>query len=395
MAIAKSNPFGMSETDIAKISNLGKDARPTVTIVTPRYNGSMHMQCSWCKQTSTQNRPVRQNNNYWVCQRCIPGTEGSATLVDQGGCQPNGANHHRHGIRTHNGIMGCIGCFGLNVASTSSGEIKPAQIKTVLSEIEKKLNKSATNKKKTLLEKAEPYIRSGLAEPFAIAIVRGVDDSQVLDLWESTWWKQYPEDDILIVSVLEGTHSEDDARTINEFRGEHRELAMACINKHVTINWATLLLDSGFEEYPDAVRDVLDGGEPHIVSRIRKMNANKDAMPPGLGAKVKTTPLGEEKKSTDFDVEMLFMKKMKEEQWADLYRTHLKGGALDNRENRNRMLTIYERGFVSSTSRKKDLNDWGKFLAVKNRTTITKDRLLKAIRNKAADIRSFVRNQMD
>ena len=107
----------------------------------------------------------------------------------------------------------------------------------------------------------------------------------MLDLWESTWWRQYPEDDVLIVSVLEGEHSEDDARTINEFRGEHPELALACINKHVTVNWATMLLDSGFEEHPDAVRDVLDGGEPHIVARIRRMKVDKKAMPPGLGKK--------------------------------------------------------------------------------------------------------------
>lgn len=393
MAASKSNPFGMSETDIAKISDLSKNAQSTVTIQTPRYQHQQHFTCSWCKQTVRQNRPVRQNN-VWICSTCIPSTGNNATLMDQGGCNTNHPNTHRHGIRTHNGRIGCIGCANLTVTSTSSVETKSEQVKTVLSDIEKKLNKKASKKNKTLLEKAEPYIRSGLAEPFALAIVRGVDDSQVLDLWESTWWKQYPEDDILIVSVLEGIHSEDDARTINEFRGEHRELAMACINKHVTINWATMLLDSGFEEYPDAVRDVLDGGEPHIVSRIRKMNANKDAMPPGLGAKVKTTLLGEEKK-TDHNVEMMFMAKMKGEQWADLYRTHLRGGALDNNQNRNKMLTIYDRGFVSSTSRKKNLDEWGKFLGVQNRTTMSKDQLLTAIRKKAADIRSFVRNQMD
>ncbi len=66
-----------------------------------------------------------------------------------------------------------------------------------------------------------------------------------------------------------------------------------------------------------------------------------------------------------------------------------------NNQNRNKMLTIYDRGFVSSTSRKKNLDEWGKFLGVQNRTTMSKDQLLTAIRKKAADIRSFVRNQMD
>ena len=49
---------------------------------------------------------------------------------------------------------------------------------------------------------------------------------------------------------LGGRTSEDDARAINEFRGKHPELALACINKHVTVNWATMLLDSGLKNIP-------------------------------------------------------------------------------------------------------------------------------------------------
>ena len=122
-------------------------------------------------------------------------------------------------------MVGCrwqCGRRKLHVSKAST--IKAAEIKSLLASIEKNTKQNAARKKKTL-EKAEPYIRSGLGEAFALAIVRGVDDGQVLDLWESAWWRQYPEDDVLIVSVLEGEHSEDDARTINEFRGEHPELA--------------------------------------------------------------------------------------------------------------------------------------------------------------------------
>ena len=348
--------------------------------------------CSWCKATSRATPIQAGRSHVWICHKCIPGTGSSATLVDQGGCTPHGNNNHRHGIRTHNGRIGCIGCANFAVTSTSSGEVKLSQVKTVLSEIENKLNKSATKKKKTQLEKAEPYIRSGLGEAFALAIVRGVDDGQVLDLWESTWWRQYPEDDVLIVSVLEGEHSEDDARTINEFRGEHPELALACIHKHVTVNWATMLMDSGFEEHPDAVRDILDGGEPHIVARIRRMKVDKKAMPPGLGAKIK--PSQEQKKAVDKDAERRFMVNMKAADWAELYRTHLKNGGTDNTRNRDKILTIYENNWISTRATKKELNDWAKLFGIRGRSKMSNEQLKKNVRTKARDIRSFVRNRM-
>jgi len=274
----------------------------------------------------------------------------------------------------------------------SAINVKPAEIRSLLASIEKNTKQNATRTKKTQLEKAEPYIRSGLGEAFALAIVRGVDDGQVLDLWESTWWRQYPEDDVLIVSVLEGEHSEDDARTINEFRGEHPELALACINKHVTVNWATMLLDSGFEEHPDAVRDILDGGEPHIVARIRRMKVDKKAMPPGLGEKIK--PHQEQKKEADKDAERKFMANMKTEDWADLFRAHLKGGGADNTNNRKQIRRIYENNWISTRATKKELNDWGKLFGIRGRTKMSTEELKKNVRTKASDIRSFVRNRM-
>lgn len=394
MAKTKSNPFGMTDADISKISKLAKNAKSTVTISLPRFGSWHRFTCYWCNTTRNESNAVRSPSNRWICSRCITGSAKSKTLTDQGGCNPKASNNHRYGIRTHNGRIGCIGCAGFSITNRSTGEIKSAEVISTLADIEKKLNQSAAKKNKTLLEKAEPYIRSGLAEPFAMAIVRGVDDAQVLDLWESTWWRQYPEDDVLIVSVLDGIHSEDVARTINGFRGEHPELAMACINKHVTTDWATMLLESGFEEHPDAVRDVLDGGEPHIVARIRRMNVNKKGLPPGLGGKVKTTPLGEKKKSSNVADERKFMKNMNNKQWAGLYSTHLRR-SVDNTRNREKIRRVYETGWVNQKTTKKELNDWGKLFRIPKRTNMSKEQLLRAVRQKATDIRAYVRNQMD
>jgi hypothetical protein len=131
---------------------------------------------------------------------------------------------------------------------------------------------------------AEPYIKAGLAEPFALAIAAGTPAEEVMDLWESSWWKQYPADDSLIVSVLQGELTEGEARIINEFRGEHRELAEACIEKLVPVAWAQMLLDSGFEVHPDAVRHVLEGADPALIARIQNISVNEP--PPPLGLKI-------------------------------------------------------------------------------------------------------------
>ena len=95
------------------------------------------------------------------------------------------------------------------------------KIDALIAEEEKKI-KQAKNKQKTTAQKAQPYIDAGLAEPFALAIARGVDDSEVMDLWEAKWWKQYPPEDILICSILDGELTEEEGRYLNEIRSDGR-----------------------------------------------------------------------------------------------------------------------------------------------------------------------------
>ena len=157
----------------------------------------------------------------------------------------------------------------------------------VIDQLSKRLipSKRTSNSK---AKKAQPYIDSGLAEPFAMAIIEGTDDDEVLTLWEADWWKQYPAEDILIVSVLSGQHTESDGKYMNSIRSNHERLSLCCVVKDVTIDWARALLESGFDDHPEAVNSVLDGGEPRIVARIRKMKVNSDTLPTGLGKSVST-----------------------------------------------------------------------------------------------------------
>ena len=81
---------------------------------------------------------------------------------------------------------------------------------------------AATKKQNNVQAKAQPYIDSGLGEPFAIAIARdeNVIDS-VMDLWEAKWWRQYEVDDILVCSVLDGILPEEDAKWLHTVRCDH------------------------------------------------------------------------------------------------------------------------------------------------------------------------------
>ena len=97
--------------------------------------------------------------------------------------------------------------------------------------------------------------------------------------------------------MLKGEHGEDVARTINEFRGEHPELAHACIVKDVKVDWATMLLDAGFDEHPEAVVNVLCGGEPPLVARIRRMKVDNEGLPPGVGMIIDPIQLAAEREA--------------------------------------------------------------------------------------------------
>ena len=172
----------------------------------------------------------------------------------------------------------CLSCAG----EMNSSEQIMAKINAKLSSEKKKVGDMST-KNKTIEEAAIPYINSGLAEPFAIAIARDVNlIGQILDLWEQDWWKQYPPEDILVCAVLDGELSEDDGRWLNEIRSDHERLALSCVTKDIDLDWARALLGAGYLDHPEAVPDVLDGGHPVAIARIREIKVDSTLLPPQL-----------------------------------------------------------------------------------------------------------------
>ena len=130
-------------------------------------------------------------------------------------------------------------------------------------------------------EKVSIYVRAGLDEEFAKSIVNGANPDDILDLWEADWRKQYPSDDPLISAILTSKLTNDDGYWLNSIRSDHELIVLLCADGHITIDFAKALLDSGFDKHPEAVIDVLQGAEPSIIARIRKIEINGE-LPPAL-----------------------------------------------------------------------------------------------------------------
>ena len=118
-------------------------------------------------------------------------------------------------------------------------------------------------------ERLKPYLRAGLTLPFATAIVNGVNPNEVLELWEQDWWKQYDENDYLIVATLTGKLTQEDAKWLNGVRSNHEILVQKCVSGDVKLEWARAIMGTGFSSDPDAVEMVLDGALPDVIARLR------------------------------------------------------------------------------------------------------------------------------
>lgn len=242
-------PIGLSEREVHSIWDLFETAQTKTYIRNGGRNGQRYnSNCPVCNQRrNVSNFEIYDNNSQvslHLCNRCLPSIE---LLLPREGQQ--------------------------------RGSLQFAELVTHLHSLGLKRTNQEQQEQATIEEEAEPYIKSGLAETFAIALVKSEKPEEILNLWEAKWWKQYEPDDILITSVLDETLTEQEARSINEFRGEHRALAMACIKKQITTEWAEMLLESGFDAHPDAVLNVLEGADPMLIARIRGMEV-KDVPPP-------------------------------------------------------------------------------------------------------------------
>ena len=182
--------------------------------------------------------------------------------------------NNRSGKFNQNGFGICYSCVPKYIEEIAD---VPASLK--------KLKSQLTRKKKDYrkaVAKSQPYIEAGLGPAFALAIAKGTPDEEVMDLWEADWWKQYDDEDMLIVAVLDGTLTEEQGRYLNGIRSDHERLALTCVENPDMIAWADALLECGFNKVPDAVNNVLDGGQPLIVARIRKMKIDAEITPETL-----------------------------------------------------------------------------------------------------------------
>ena len=126
------------------------------------------------------------------------------------------------------------------------------------------------------------YMKAGLDEQFAWAIANGIDHKEIMDMWESEWWKQYDGKDVLIIAVLHGKITPKQGKWLNSIRSDHERLALTCVENPDMIEWATTVLDTEFNKHPELIEGILDGGEPEVLARIVNMEVGKDLLPPAL-----------------------------------------------------------------------------------------------------------------
>ena len=118
-------------------------------------------------------------------------------------------------------------------------------------------------------EEFKAYIRAGLDETFAQAIVDGVDSKHVMDLWEMEWWKQYEPTDELFTATLSGKITSEDGRWMNDIRSDHQNLVEQILDGRVPMEWARAVMATGFKDDSEAVEMLLDGALPSVITRLR------------------------------------------------------------------------------------------------------------------------------
>jgi len=126
------------------------------------------------------------------------------------------------------------------------------------------------------------YMNAGLGEQFAWAIANGIDHKEIMDMWESEWWKQYDDKDALIIAVLNGKLTQKQGKWLNSIRSDHERLALTCVENPDMIEWAKTILETEFNKHPELIEGILDGGEPEVLARIVNMEVGKDLLPPAL-----------------------------------------------------------------------------------------------------------------
>lgn len=125
----------------------------------------------------------------------------------------------------------------------------------------------------------DAYLRAGLTEPFALAILEGIDPDEVLELWNQEWWKQYDSNDQLVSATLSGKLPQSDAKWLNEIRSDHQGLVSKCLDDEITLEWARVIMETGFRQDPDAVEMVLDGALPSVIAKLRGINDGEEVPP--------------------------------------------------------------------------------------------------------------------
>ena len=177
-------------------------------------------------------------------------------------------------------IQFCMSCF------IHPDELDPyKELRAIAKKVRENISEIETQEIKTKKIQGnmqELYQSQGLTESFARSIAEGNNPDEVMDLWDMDWWKQYPEDDLIVTKVLKGEMTASQAEYLNSIRSDHGEAVSEVLQGLITFDWLKALMDSGYLEHPTAVEPILKGADPVVIARIHKIEINEEALPPAI-----------------------------------------------------------------------------------------------------------------
>ena len=98
-------------------------------------------------------------------------------------------------------------------------------------------------------------------------------EQEILSMWTSKWWRQYPLSHILVNSVFSGKITNETATFLHQIYNDHGLVVETFLKNHSTkVMLLKSILAAGFRGHQQAILGILKGGDPKKVAQISNID---------------------------------------------------------------------------------------------------------------------------
>ena len=98
-------------------------------------------------------------------------------------------------------------------------------------------------------------------------------EQEILSMWTSKWWRQYPLSHILVNSVFSGKITNETATFLHQIYNDHGLVVETFLKHHSTkVMLLKSILAAGFRGHQQAILGILKGGDPKKVAQISNID---------------------------------------------------------------------------------------------------------------------------